>query len=78
MMRHELRLKLIENGVPNDVYSLEGGLPSEAYCLDKHGSFWEVYYSERGIKSGLKKFEFEEQACDYLYELIIHAHKQRG
>lgn len=75
MRRHELKLKLIENGVPDDMYSLEGGHPNEAYCLNKNGPVWEVYYSERGIKTGLRQFESEEQACDYLYESIIDALK---
>ena len=71
MRKHELKRKLMENSVPEDMYSLEGGLPNEAYVLNKKDSLWEVYYSERGIKSGLRHFESEEQACDYIYELII-------
>ena len=73
MRKHELKRKLMENSVPEDMYSLEGGLPNEAYCLNREGSLWEVYYSERGIKTGIRHFESEEQACDYLYELIIDA-----
>jgi hypothetical protein len=47
-MNHaELELKLMERGVPKDAYSLSGGLPNEAYCLDHAVDKWQVYYSER-------------------------------
>ena len=66
----QLENYLITNGVPRDLYSLTGGLPSEAYCIDKIGETWEVYYSERGRKSQLTKFNTEESACRHL-QLII-------
>jgi hypothetical protein len=71
--KHELKQKLIMCGVPDDMISLNGGLPNEAYCLDKRNNLWEVYYSEKGIKSDLQQFKSEEKACDYFYELIIKA-----
>jgi hypothetical protein len=71
--KQELQQKLIRSGVPDDMYRLNGGLPNEAYCLDKYNNFWEVYYSEKGIKSGLRQFKSEEEACDYFYDQIIKA-----
>ena len=53
----QLRNFLIINHVPDDLYSLDGGLPSEAYCINKVEEGWEVYYSERGLKSQLVKFD---------------------
>lgn len=73
MKKQELQQQLLMSGVPEDMYSLNGRLPNEAYCLDKRNNIWEVYYSERGIKSGLRQFKSEEKACDYFYELIIKA-----
>jgi hypothetical protein len=72
MKKQELEQKLIMNGIPNDMYSLIGGLPNEAYCLENNHTHWEVYYSERGLKTNLKKFKSEEEACGYIYELITN------
>jgi hypothetical protein len=66
----ELAIKLCNSGVPEDAYSLSGGLPNEAYCLEKTGCKWHVYYSERGSRTGLKSFDSEEEACDYLFRLL--------
>ena len=67
----ELKEKLIAVGVKKSAYSLTGGLPSEEYCISQTPLGWEVYYSERGSKSGLKTFNSEEEACDYFYADII-------
>ena len=53
--------------VPKEMYSImKGGLPKEALCIVNEGG-WQVYYSERGRKSGLKYFETEDDACDYMF-----------
>ncbi|GAB2551744.1 hypothetical protein GCM10027085_48920 [Spirosoma aerophilum] len=57
--------------MPKDMYSLTGGLPNEAYCLQQTSQGREVYYGERGIKSGLAFFPDEETACSYLFRLIL-------
>ncbi|MFS0749854.1 hypothetical protein [Oceanobacillus sp. 1P07AA] len=67
----ELEQKLQEINVPKDIYSiLKGGLPNEQYCITKDGDNWEVYYSERGKKSGLKIFDDEDKACEYFYKKV--------
>lgn len=71
MNRHELEKKLIEDKVPLDMYKLNGGFPNESFCLYENRNKWEVYYSERGQKSGLMIFLSEEEACQYFDELII-------
>jgi hypothetical protein len=71
MKKNELKKKLFNENFPECTYSLDGGLPNEAFCLNKVLlSKWEVYYSERGNKSCLKYFSTEDEACDYFYELI--------
>lgn len=70
MKKSELRKKLKKENIPKCYYSLDGGLPNEAYCLSKVKNGWEVYYSERGLKSGLKIFASETEACNYIYNLI--------
>lgn len=61
---------ILINQVPEDAYSLNGGLPNEAYCINREENQWEVYYSERGRKCGLVKFDTESSACDYFQSLI--------
>lgn len=73
MTKAELAAKLIEIGVPKGDYSLSGGLPNEAYCLEHSGGKWRVYYSERGERTGLKVFDSEEEACDYFLATFKHS-----
>ena len=70
MNKKELKRALINAKIPNDMYCLNGGLPNEAFCLQKGNDNWEVYYSERGRKSGLKLFTSEDEACKAIFELI--------
>jgi hypothetical protein len=65
-----LEQKLSAAGIKKYWYSLSGGLPSEAHCLNQTKNGWEVYYSERGLKSNLKFFKKENDACDYFYKHI--------
>ncbi len=64
----ELEKKLDALAIPKDIYSImEGGLPNEKLCIVKEET-WQVYYSERGCKTGLEEFDSEEEACEYFYE----------
>ncbi len=67
----DIREILIKQKVPRQAYSLDGGLPNEAYCINQIDGNWEVYYSERGVKSGLKIFASENEACKYLYRTVM-------
>jgi len=71
MNKEELRIRLNNEKIPVDRYSLEGGLPYDKICLSKSNDIWEVYYSERGEKFKLKVFDNEESACDYFYSWLI-------
>ena len=66
----ELETALTNYGVPKDTYSLSGGSPNEAYCLERLPDGWRVYYSERGLRTGLKCFGTEEEACDYFFRWV--------
>jgi hypothetical protein len=70
MNRKELEDKLAEEGLPNDLYSLRGGLPNEAYCLEEVGEQWAVYYSELGQRTGEMRFASEADACEYFYKTL--------
>lgn len=50
---------------------LNDGLPNEVLCLNKRDNILEVYYSERGLKSNLKKFDTEDDACEYFYKTVL-------
>lgn len=66
----ELKQKLAQSDIREDFYSLSGGLPNEAFCINEMDTGWEVYYSERGSKSKRKFFPSENEACDFFYEFI--------
>ena len=78
MNKRELEQRLIDENIRKDSYCLNGGYPNESYCLSKYHGKWEVYYSERGRKSGLKIFITEEEACDYFYNELIGTLKRMG
>lgn len=63
MNRKDLESLLVVNKVPKDLYSLNGGTPSETYCIEKRRGKYKVYYSERGEKSYIGIFETEQEAC---------------
>jgi hypothetical protein len=68
----ELKITLTSRRVPPDAYCLTGGLPNEAYCIERGADGkWNTYYSERGLRTGLKAFDTEEDACDYFFNWIV-------
>jgi hypothetical protein len=67
----ELKELLQQHNVSKDMYVFDEEYPNESYCLRFNGHSWEVYYSERGIKSGLKYFENESEACNYFFGQLI-------
>jgi hypothetical protein len=70
MNKHELQTELSRLRVPLDSYSLSGGFPSEAFCLDETYGVWRTYYSEHGHKTGEKIFPDETDACvSFLHDL---------
>ncbi len=67
----ELESSLAISNVPKDAYCLTGGLPNEAYCIVEANGKWQVYYSERGSRSGLKDFDTEPDACNYFLDTLM-------
>ena len=67
---NELGELLIKKNVSKEMYSLDGGLPSEAYCIEKIGSKWHLYYSERGEKETISYFHDEEDVINAFLEEI--------
>lgn len=72
MTIYELKRKLMESNISEDLYAvMNETLPNEKLCLTKKEGKWEVYYSERGHKTGLKTFDTESGACEYFWKKII-------
>lgn len=65
-----LLTKLIEENIPSDSYSMQGGLPNDRYCIEKTNYGWDVYYSERGIRTNLKHYDSEDEACNDIYNRL--------
>ena len=78
MTKIELKQKLIKENIPEDIFSLDGGLPNEVYCLGKNGEECEVYYSERGQKTSIEVFQTEDDACNFFYNWLIKSLKGNG
>jgi hypothetical protein len=74
----QLETALTQRGVPKDAYSLSGGLPNEAYCLEQLPEGWYVYYSERGARTSLKCFGTEDEACDCLFRVLTESTSSRA
>ena len=68
--RQELTEILRREGINPDAYALDGGHDGERYVIDVRPGGWAVYYSERGLESGRRDFETEDEACRYLLALL--------
>lgn len=71
MNKSELKLELNKLRINPNSYDLDGGLPSEKYCLENNYGLWSVYYSEKGNKTDLKEFHLEDDACRFLLSELI-------
>lgn len=71
MNRHVLKELLDAEDVDPHSYSLEGGMPFEAYVLERRATDWAVFYSERGLRSHEIALQTEEEACSTLLELVL-------
>ena len=61
-------------GVPADMYCVDGGLPNERPCIEQsEAGTWRTYYSERGLRSDLKEFATEDEACDYFFHWVVNS-----
>jgi hypothetical protein len=70
MNRRSLRELLEAEGVRDDAYSLDGDR-DESMCLEPITGGWAVYYSERGLRSGERRFATEDEACQFLAARLL-------
>jgi len=65
-----LRAALDAIGTRPDAYDLDGGTPSECYCLVRREDRWVVSYSERGEINEIASFATEHEACAFFLDLM--------
>lgn len=76
MKREELKKELQQMNVPSHYYNLDGtGRTDERYCLEFVNNEWQVYFSERGIKTTYKIFTSEDEACEYIFKQFYDSNK---
>ncbi len=67
----ELKMELDRLGVPPRFYSINGHLSSDTHILNQVYDYWEsFYFDEKGRTTGYKKFESEDDACAYFYQVL--------
>lgn len=72
MNKSELKRMLEQADVPQEMYNLdECGRDDEKFCMIQYGKKWNIFFSERGIKTTNESFETEEDACDFIYHQLI-------
>jgi hypothetical protein len=65
---------LCEKNIPEDAYSFYRD-KEDAYCIDKVGEEWLVYYVERGRRKDLAWGKTESQALDVLRLYVLSEYK---
>jgi hypothetical protein len=45
--------------------------PDECLCLVPAHGGWEVFYSERGQRTGTRLFDTEDEACEFLADRLL-------
>lgn len=67
----ELKVKFDRLGVPKSFYAINGHLSSDTHMLNQVYAYWEYFYfDERGNTRNYRKFENEEDACEYFFEVL--------
>jgi hypothetical protein len=79
MDRNELALQLSAKHIDPTAYDIFGAndFPTETYVIRPRRAgiigepdYWVTYYSERGLETGLRRFESEDAACRYFVDWV--------
>jgi hypothetical protein len=74
----DLQERLDGTGVPSDLYSFDGALWSDRFCIERVGEhLWWVYHSERGKRYDETVFTTEDEACERLRALLTSGRMAR-
>ena len=72
MTREQFLQAASDNRIDTRWFTLDGGLPPEQFVFAAPGNgTWLVYYSERGLQTGLRTFTSEGEALDYLLQELL-------
>ncbi|QQX79818.1 SPOR domain-containing protein [Shewanella sp. KX20019] len=72
MLASELTKKLLAEGCTPESFAVLSR-QSDAYCLDRLGGAWAVFYSERGIDANPIYWSSSEiDACRFFYDYILN------
>ena len=66
----ELKKVVSRMYIPSSCHNLNGGTPSDTYCLERFRKQWVIYYSERGKKYDIEYYDSEERACEVFYRIL--------
>lgn len=67
----ELQIALDKLGVPQSFYAINGHLSPDTHMLNRVHAYWEYFYfDEKGTARNYRKFDHEEDACEYLFEVL--------
>jgi hypothetical protein len=71
MNKEELRALLIAKNIPEYYFNLDGfGEVDQRVCLE-YKEEWIVYYSERGKKFDICRFNTENEACQEILKRLL-------
>ena len=74
-----LQIELDKLGVPRNFYSINGNLVSDTYILNQVYTQWEYFYfDEKGHTRNYRKFESENDACRFFYQVLENEVILRG
>ena len=66
MDRRQLEYILRAEGFPTDSYVMHGSDRNDSLNIERQGTKFIVYYTERGSRSDENEFRSEAEACVYL------------
>ncbi|MGQ0385076.1 MAG: hypothetical protein ACT4UP_10405 [Gammaproteobacteria bacterium] len=71
MDRSELKARLVAENFNTDACGIGGPLPPcEGLILEQVNGQWKIEHLERGMRRELARFDWEEDACNHMYELL--------
>jgi serine/threonine protein phosphatase PrpC len=69
MTRGQFLAAVQSHDIRPDAFSFDVSA-DECYVMATDGECWDVYYSERGLRTGVRHFEAEPAALAYLLERL--------
>ncbi|PIF09603.1 hypothetical protein [Janthinobacterium sp. 13] len=60
--------------IPSNAFSIGDPSQDESFCIRERNGDWEVFYYERGVKTGLRIFREKHEACENFLSRIKSWH----